>query len=73
MEGAFSYYDTIDWKRSYNYENGDIIFIYLSGNVRKVRFKVEVIEGLVQDGHITYDNTFWLDEEKNEESLEYER
>ena len=35
VEGAFSYYDTIDWKRSYNYENGDIIFIYVSGNIQK--------------------------------------
>jgi 5-methylcytosine-specific restriction enzyme A len=73
VEGAFSYYDTIDWKRSYNYENGDILFIYVSGNVRKVRYKVEVIEGLVVDSQITYDNTFWLDEEKYEQSKEYER
>jgi 5-methylcytosine-specific restriction protein A len=73
VERAFGYYDTIDWKRSYNYENGDILFIYVSGNVKKVRYKVEVIEGLVQDSHIIYDNTFWLDEEKYEQSLEYER
>lgn len=73
VEGAFSYYDTIDWKRSYNYENGDIIFIYVSGNVRKVRYKVEVIEGLVRDSHIAYDNSFWLDKEKFEQSKEYER
>ena len=36
--GAFSFYDTIDWKRSYNYENGDIIFIYVSGNSQKSTF-----------------------------------
>jgi 5-methylcytosine-specific restriction protein A len=34
---------------------------------------VEVIEGLVQDRQIIYDNNFWLDEEKYEQSLEYER
>jgi 5-methylcytosine-specific restriction enzyme A len=73
VEGAFSYYDTIDWKRSYNYENGDIIFIYVSGNVKKVRYKVEVIEGLVQDNDITYDNSFWKDEEKFKQSLKYDR
>lgn len=73
VDGAFSYYDTIDWKRSYNYENGDIIFIYVSGKVKKVRYKVEVIEGLVQDNDIIYDNRFWKDEEKFKQSLGYDR
>lgn len=72
VEGAFSYYDTIDWKRSFNYENGDILFIYVSGNIRKVRFKVEVIEGIVKDKDITYDKKFWLDEEKYKKSKEYD-
>lgn len=71
VEGAFSFYDTIDWKRSFNYENGDILFIYVSGNIRKVRFKVEVLEGLVKDKDITYDKRFWLDEEKFKKSKEY--
>jgi 5-methylcytosine-specific restriction enzyme A len=70
VEGAFSYYDTIDWKRSYNYEKGDIIFIYVSGKIRKVRYKVEVIEGLVKDNEITYDKKFWRDEEKYKQSKE---
>ncbi|MBY0147745.1 HNH endonuclease [Neobacillus niacini] len=72
VEGAFSFYDTIDWKRSFNYENGDILFIYVSGNIRKVRFKVEVIEGIVKDKDITYDKKFWLDEEKYKKSKEYD-
>ncbi|MBE4909203.1 HNH endonuclease [Bacillus luteolus] len=74
VEGAFSYYyDTLDWKRSYNYENGDILFIYVSGNVKRVRYKVEVIEGIVRDNDIIYDQTFWKDEEKYLQSQEYER
>ncbi|MBT2679267.1 HNH endonuclease [Bacillus sp. ISL-35] len=73
VDGAFDYYDTIDWKRSYNYENGDIIFIYVSGNIKKIRYKVEVIEGLVTDEDIIYDNSFWIDEEKFKQSLEYDR
>jgi 5-methylcytosine-specific restriction enzyme A len=72
VKGAFGYYDTIDWKRSYNYENGDILFIYVSGNIRKVRYKVEVIEGSVKDDDIIYDKTFWLDEKKYEKSKEYD-
>ncbi|WP_164908616.1 hypothetical protein [Halobacillus litoralis] len=33
IESAFSYYETIDWKRSYNYENGDIVTLVLSSCV----------------------------------------
>ncbi|MFC7061007.1 HNH endonuclease [Halobacillus seohaensis] len=71
VESAFSYYDTIDWKRSYNYENGDILFIYVSGNIQKVRYKVEVLEGVVETGDIPYDKKFWNDNEKYEKSKEY--
>lgn len=73
VEGAFTYYDTIDWKRSYNYENGDIIFVYVSGNIKKVRFKVEVVEGIVRDDEIINDDTYWLDEEKYKHSQGYNR
>ncbi|WP_339148991.1 MULTISPECIES: HNH endonuclease [unclassified Sutcliffiella] len=73
VEGAFKYYDTLDWKRSYNYENGDVLFIYVSGSVRRIRFKVEVMEGLVQETNLTYDNAFWKDSEKYEKSLGYDR
>jgi len=52
IESAFTRYDTLDWKRSYNYENGDILYIYVSGNIRKVRYKVEVVEGLVRTNDI---------------------
>ena len=73
IESAFGYYDTIDWKRSYNYENGDILFIYVSGNVRKVRYKVEVIEGFVETGDMPYDKRFWNDEEKYKRSQDFDR
>lgn len=72
VEGAFGYYDTIDWKRSYNYENGDILFIYVSGSIGKVRYKVEVIEGIAEGDAINYDKRFWLDEEKYQKSKEYD-
>ncbi|MBM7662812.1 5-methylcytosine-specific restriction protein A [Bacillus mesophilus] len=71
LEGAFSHYETLDWKRSYNYENGDIIFIYVSGTVKKVRYKVEVIEGLV-DEDVVYDKEFWKDDEKYIQSKEWD-
>ena len=72
IESAFTRYDTLDWKRSYNYENGDILYIYVSGNVRKVRYKVEVVEGLVRSKDVTYNKTFWMDEQKFEQSKEWD-
>ena len=68
IESAFSRYGTIDWKRSYNYENGDILFMYVSGNINRVRYKVEVVDGLVRTNDVTNNKTFWMDEEKFEQS-----
>lgn len=73
LASAFSRYDTLDWKRSYNYENGDIIFIYVSGNIQKVRYKVEVIEGFVAAKDVFHNKTLWHDEEKFEKSKEWNR
>lgn len=73
IERAISHYDTLDWKRSFKYENGDILFLYVSGNIRKVRYKVEVIEGLVNENEVIYDKMFWNDKEKFELSKEWDR
>lgn len=73
IESAFTRYDTLDWKRSYNYENGDILYIYVSGNIKKVRYKVEVVEGLVRTNDVKYTKTFWMDEQKFEQSKEWDR
>nr|WP_246869501.1 hypothetical protein [Priestia megaterium] len=72
IESAISYYDTLDWKRSFNYENGDILFLYVSGNIKKVRYKVEVIKGLVSENDVIYDKMFWKDEVKFELSKVYD-
>lgn len=72
IESAFSRYELLDWKRSYNYENGDILFMYVSGNIQKVRFKLEVIEGLVGTNDTKDNNEFWIDDEKYEQSKEWD-
>jgi 5-methylcytosine-specific restriction protein A len=71
IASAFSWYETLDWKRSFNYENGDILFIYVSGNIQKVRFKAEVIEGLVRTNDTKHNKTFWIDEKKFDQSKEW--
>jgi 5-methylcytosine-specific restriction protein A len=71
LASAFSRYDTLHWKRSYKYEKGDILFLYVSGNIQKVRYKVEVIEGLVRADDVQYNQQFWLDEEKYKKSFDF--
>ncbi len=72
LERAFMRYENLNWRRSYNYENGDLIFIYVSGSDKKVRYKVEVIEGYVSSEDITYNDIFWQDKEKFEQSKEWD-
>jgi 5-methylcytosine-specific restriction enzyme A len=72
LVSAFNRYETLDWRRSFKYENGDIFFLYISGKIKKVRYKVEVVEGLVQKNDTTHNKTFWQDEKKFEESKERE-
>ncbi|MDT9025678.1 HNH endonuclease [Rossellomorea yichunensis] len=69
LERAFVQFEYLDWKRSFNYENGDILFLYVSGSVKKVRYKVEVIEGLVQMDDTVYDRSLWVDQEKYVQSI----
>lgn len=71
LERALSKYETIDWKRSFNYENGDILFMYVSGDIQKVRYKVVVLDGLVQTDDTQNNEEFWVDEEKYEQSKEW--
>ena len=70
LASAFSQYDTLDWKRSYHYENGDILFLYVSFGIQKVRYKVEVIEGLVPSSDVMHNKTFWEDKDKFNQSKE---
>jgi 5-methylcytosine-specific restriction enzyme A len=73
LTSAFNSYETLDWKRSYNYENGDLLFMYVSGNIQRVCYKVEVIEGLVRTNDVNYYKAFWMDEEKFRQSQDWER
>lgn len=72
IETAFTRYDTLEWRRSFKYENGDILFLYVSGKVRRVMYKVEVIEGLVSDSSISYDENLWVNKEKISQLKDYQ-
>ncbi|MDQ1146605.1 5-methylcytosine-specific restriction protein A [Bacillus sp. SORGH_AS 510] len=65
---AYSECETLEWKRSRNFENGDILFIYVSGNIQQVCFKVEIIQGLVPPNEVKNNKMFWKDLKKFEES-----
>lgn len=68
IEKAFNLYDTIDWVRSYRYENGDILFLYVTGDVKKVMYKVEVINGIVNSSNVQFNEELWLDKDKLEQA-----
>ncbi|MEV5116681.1 HNH endonuclease [Peribacillus frigoritolerans] len=69
LASAFSRYETIDWRRSRKYENGDILFMYVSDNIQRVRYKVEVIKGLVPPNEVNHNKMFWRNEAKFEQSM----
>ncbi|MHC8520845.1 HNH endonuclease [Rossellomorea sp. H39__3] len=73
LERAFSHFQALDWKRSYNYETGDILFLYVSGSVKKVKYKVEVIDGFVHSNDTLYDQSFWLDTDKYSQAIRGEK
>lgn len=72
LELAFQRFDTIDWRRSYNYENGDLLFIYVSGHIKQVRYKAEVVQGYIDLSDNTYNEQFWADKEKFEQAKEWD-
>lgn len=67
VEEAFNYYDTLDWRKSSNFENGDLLFIYESGSIQRVRFKAEVLDAFL-DNDATYEDRFWKDQQEYEKS-----
>lgn len=71
VEEAFNYYDTLDWRRSANYVTGDILFIYESGNIQKIRHKVRVVKGLLKKNEIEHDDSFWKNKNEQTKSKEY--
>ncbi|WP_079478856.1 EVE domain-containing protein [Halobacillus salinus] len=73
IEAAFRQYDTIEWKQSYTYEVGDIIYIYVSGTVRQVRYKVEVVETSVKREPSKNGKQFWKDIESQKGFQEVKR
>lgn len=72
LASGFSLYKTLDWRRSFKYENGDIIFIYVSGNIQKVRYKVEVVKGLVKAKDVFHNEKLWKDKKKFKESKKWD-
>ncbi|WP_231607329.1 HNH endonuclease [Fictibacillus sp. 18YEL24] len=71
LECAFYQHDVLHWKRSFNYEEGDILFIYVSGHIQQVRYKVEVIKGIVSPNEINFDDHFWIDKTKYHQSKDW--
>ncbi|MCP1190819.1 HNH endonuclease [Cytobacillus firmus] len=61
---AFNKFDVIDWRQSKNHEIGDIIYIYCSGSIRKIKFKCIVEDVNIPWDQINDDKEFWIDKQE---------
>ncbi|EJP93830.1 HNH endonuclease [Bacillus cereus] len=60
---AFNQYDYIDWSQSANHEIGDVIYIYCSAFIGKIKFKCIVEDVNIPWGKVNGDDGFWIDKE----------
>ena len=64
-EAAFDKFGYIDWKQDkYHYRKGDIVYIYCSRPIGKVRYMTIVDKTGMSFGEITDDREFWTDTAK---------
>lgn len=71
VDSYFKYNDIVDWRKSgYIQQVGDIIYIYVSDPIRRIKYKTEVVEVDVPFEDTIDDKDYWVDSEKYEDSKE---
>ena len=65
---AFNQYDYIDWRQSANHEIGDIIYIYCSDFIKKIKYKCIVEDINIPWEQINDDDEYWIDKEEYKKS-----
>jgi len=68
---SFSDYGFIDWRQGKNkFQTGDVVFIYCTNPVKRVRYKCEVKETDIPFSLIRDDEEYWSDKEEHQKSQE---
>ena len=61
--GAFSEFETIDWRQYVKCNPGDIVYIYCSKPYQKIMYKTQVIKSNIHFAEAnTSDNKYWLED-----------
>lgn len=66
---AFSDLKEIDWRQSYNYNIGDIVYIYLSKKTHRISIVTEVVKTNIRKGESIDDTKYWLSNENGNKDV----
>ena len=68
---SFAHYGSIDWRQgNVKYNVGDVVYIYCTNPIQRVRYKCKVTELDKNSSEIRNDKEYWLNQEEYEKSLE---
>jgi len=68
---SFAHYGSIDWRQgNVKYSVGDIVYIYCTNPIKKIRYKCKVTELNKKSSDIRDDREYWLIQEEYEKALE---
>ncbi|MDO5812918.1 MAG: EVE domain-containing protein [Bacillota bacterium] len=60
IEMAFNELKFIDWTKNANYKKNDIIFIYISNPVQRIKYICKVINDNINEEEAIDDKKYWL-------------
>lgn len=68
---SFEHYNFIDWRQGIaKYEIGDIVYIYCTRPLKKIRYKCKVEKKDLEFESIRDDKEYWINEEEYKKSLD---
>ena len=74
IDAAFDELQFIDWTKNANYKKNDIIFIYVSNPVQRIKYICKVINDNVNEDEAIDDKKYWLNSlDLNKSSNDYVR
>lgn len=67
---SFAHFGSVDWRQgNVKYNVGDIVYIYCTTPIQRIRYKCKVIELNKSSAEIRNDKAYWLNQEEYEKSL----